>query len=227
MIPVMMVNGIFVIALTFATGDEKLLEYLERHAREDGGYGFFDQPDSHLEPTYAIIGCYHLLGKAPPRRSSLGKYLKRLGNFFGTPRNLFVHRQLQSLHWLGEPVDSLRTVKDAGHFSSSVEWKPRTHRMGATVLQIETRGLWCRKLLGHPLENVRTAWKEYLTPRRRENGSFNNTPASGLFWSLHRENKSFHQPQTMQYGFMHTDLREAWISAHIPAPPLTGSESVN
>ena len=243
MIRAVVVNGILVAVLALAhgpegpaAGEEKLLEYLERHAREDGGYGFSDQPDSHLEPTYAVIGCYRLLGKAPPRLSKLREYLKGLDNFFGTPRNLFVTRQLQSLDWLGGRINSLRTVKDADRFGPSVAWKPPSHRMGPAVLQIETGGLRCRALLGHPLEDIRAGWKEYLSERRRENGSFNNTPASdgsdghvmNTLWALEAQ-------ALLRLPFERVDTAITWLRScqlpnggftYQPKAPIAGIDDV-
>ena len=43
------------------------LRYLETLARPDGGYGWDDQPHSHLTPTFAVIGSYRLLGQTPPQ----------------------------------------------------------------------------------------------------------------------------------------------------------------
>ncbi|HWH69016.1 MAG TPA: hypothetical protein VNT26_06510, partial [Candidatus Sulfotelmatobacter sp.] len=38
-----------------------VVRYLESLARPDGGYAWADQPESHLTPTYAVIGCYRVL----------------------------------------------------------------------------------------------------------------------------------------------------------------------
>ena len=44
----------------------RLLAYLESLSRPDGGYAWEDQPDSHLTPTFAVIGCYRCCGNRHP-----------------------------------------------------------------------------------------------------------------------------------------------------------------
>ncbi|MCD6049639.1 MAG: Prenyltransferase and squalene oxidase repeat protein, partial [Verrucomicrobia bacterium] len=39
---------------------KKIFSYLAQHPRADGGYAWSDQDDSHLTPTFAVIGCYKL-----------------------------------------------------------------------------------------------------------------------------------------------------------------------
>lgn len=42
------------------------LDCLETLRRPDGGYGWPDQLQSHLTPSYAVTGCYNLLRRIPP-----------------------------------------------------------------------------------------------------------------------------------------------------------------
>src|SRR5439155_20385244 len=45
-----------------------LINYLQNLAQPDGGYAWAGQNPSHLTPTFAVIGCYKLLGIVPPNK---------------------------------------------------------------------------------------------------------------------------------------------------------------
>jgi hypothetical protein len=53
----------------------EVLQYLEKHARPDSGYAWEDQESSHLTPTFAVVGCYHVLKQMPPRKAPRGTAL--------------------------------------------------------------------------------------------------------------------------------------------------------
>src|SRR5690349_11624247 len=53
-----------------------ILAYLQRLARPDGGYAWEDQDESHLTPTFAVIGCHHLLGRTPPDPQRLADFVR-------------------------------------------------------------------------------------------------------------------------------------------------------
>ncbi len=59
-----------------ATGEQRLLQYLEALARPDGGYGWAGQDRSHLTPTYAVVGCYQQLGQKPPHAERLAEFIR-------------------------------------------------------------------------------------------------------------------------------------------------------
>src|SRR4051812_34005470 len=50
--------------------------YLKSLARPDGGYAWDDQERSHLTPTFAVIGCYRLLGQDPPDARRLAEFVR-------------------------------------------------------------------------------------------------------------------------------------------------------
>src|SRR6266699_921843 len=54
----------------------KVVSYLARLARPDGGYAWDDQPDSHLTPTFAAIGCHRALGAEPPHTDRLAEFVR-------------------------------------------------------------------------------------------------------------------------------------------------------
>lgn len=58
---------------TWKTG---LLEYINvKLLKPDGAYGWEDQYDSHLTPTYAVIGILNDLGELPGAPELLAEYI--------------------------------------------------------------------------------------------------------------------------------------------------------
>lgn len=157
-----------------------VLEYLQRLARPDRGYAWEDQDRSHLTPTFAAIGCYRLLGQTPPDTTRLSQFVRT--HHPATLKKLeqehreFEYQQIQALLWLGE---------DASSFAARVRgWRTPTNylkqyeRDGNPILRHELTAFVCRDLLGLPQDDVSPAYVRYLDERRRDNGSFNNTPAA-------------------------------------------------
>jgi len=172
-----------------------VLAYVESLRREDGGYAWPDQNISHLTPSFAAIGCYHLLERTPPEKKSLVDFVLTNHPFrikkLERDLKVFEYQQIQSLLWLGE---------DAGSFREQVRsWKnpsvyPRQYeRDGFPILRFELMALICRRLLGLGMDDISRELIEYIDIRRRENGSFNNTPAGdgsdghvmNTWWALH------------------------------------------
>src|SRR6478609_6690263 len=87
-------------------------DYLRSLARPDGGYGWDDQDRSHLTPTFAVIGCYRLLGQEPPEPRRLAEFVRthhpfRIKKLERELRD-FEYQQIQSLLWLGEDASAFR-----------------------------------------------------------------------------------------------------------------------
>lgn len=54
-----------------AVGGREVAAYLATLARPGGGIAWDEQTEPHLTPTFAAIGCYHLLWIEPPDRDGL------------------------------------------------------------------------------------------------------------------------------------------------------------
>lgn len=100
-----------------------ILGYLDSLARSDGGYGWEDQPDSHLTPTFAVIGCYRLLGQDPPNKRTLAHFVRThhplRGENSETKQHAgelrtFVYQQIQGILWLDEDVAFFRSEVQSG-----------------------------------------------------------------------------------------------------------------
>jgi len=162
-----------------------ILAYLDGLARRDGGYGWPDQPDSHLTPTCAVIGCLRLLGEKPPNTAAAAQFVRTHHPITGegaeagkhaADLRTFVFQQIQSSLWLGENADSFRA--EVQTWSQPSAYPLVYERNGYPVFQQETMAFACRELLQLPLADISPELIKYVESRRRPNGSFNNTPAS-------------------------------------------------
>src|SRR5215218_8900276 len=52
------------------------LRYLQSLARADHGYAWEDQEQSHLTPTFAVIGCYRVLKQPIANKSALAEFVQ-------------------------------------------------------------------------------------------------------------------------------------------------------
>src|SRR5262245_28204017 len=82
------------------------LAYLAKLVRDDGGYSWEGAPYSHLTPTFAVVGAYHILKQEPPKKESLVKFVREKHPFhlmkLERPLRGFDFQQMQALAWLGE-----------------------------------------------------------------------------------------------------------------------------
>ncbi len=177
------------------------LGYIEKNlAKDAGGYGWEDQPDAHLTPTFAVTGILYYLDKLPANREKLIAFInthhpQRGKNIeagpSGTEERDLVFQQMQSLKWLNGDISSFE--------KEVVAWKPQNNKVsnfedhGYPVFLQEMMTPVCRSLLNASVQDVTDHYAGYLRSRRRENGSFNNAPASdggdgnilNTYWGLY------------------------------------------
>ena len=145
-----------------------ILDYIESLRREDGGYAWPDQNRSHLTPSFAAIGCYHLLERTPPDKKSLVEFVLTHHPFrikkLERDLKVFEYQQIQSLLWLGE---------DAGSFREQVRsWRnpsvyPKQYEQdGFPILRFELMALICRRLLGLGTDDISQELIEYIDIQR-------------------------------------------------------------
>ncbi len=155
-------------------------DYLESLRRADGGYAWADQRQSHLTPSFAAVGCYHLLGREPPEKGALVEFLRTHHPFrikkLERDLRVFEFQQIQSLLWLGQDVSSFREQVKGWTKPSAYPVVYEKH--GYPILQLETMSVLCRQLVGLSMEDIAPAFARYFEARQRPNGSFSNTPAA-------------------------------------------------
>jgi prenyltransferase beta subunit len=160
---------------------DAVVKYLQSLIRKDGGFGWDGQPLSHLAPTYAAIGCHHLLGVAPPNPDGLARFVgenhpKEWKGRLEQEHREFEFQQIQSLIWLGADASSFGD--QVAGWREPVPYMEAYERDRNPVFRFQLTAFTCRKLLGLPLDDIRPSLVDYLIERRRENGSFNHVPAS-------------------------------------------------
>lgn len=171
--------------------------WLQRLLRPDGGYAWPDQPDAHLTPTFAAIGCYRCLGLDPPHRAPLAEFVRthhpsRLKKLEQEHR-VFVFQQVQSLVWLREDASEFREQVLA--WKKPLAYMKAYEKHGYPVFQSEAAAFLCRDLLKMRVDDLPPHFTEYLDARRRPDGTYNNTPAAdgggghvmNTWWGLQAE----------------------------------------
>lgn len=185
---------------------EKVLRYLARHKRTEGGYAWIDQEDAHLTPTFAVIGCYQLLGQMPPEAKALAEWVRTHHPLRKKKPEQeiqsFLHQQVQSLVWLGDKAEDLQAKVKA--MVKPYRYLPQYEKHSYPVFESEMTAFVGRELLGLPLTDLQPEFIRYVDERRRTNGSFNNTPAAdgtdgnilNTWWALqamHTQNRLVEQ----------------------------------
>jgi prenyltransferase beta subunit len=189
-----------------------LLNYIHtKLAKPDGGYGWEDQYDSHLTPTYAVTGILYDIGELPKDKAGLAEFIRThhpqkganttinyyLGNTSrgeagpsGSNMRNLIYEQIRAILWLEGDVSSFHEEIKSWKSQAGVLANYEAHKFGG--LFQETMTPICSKLLGLTMENG-PAFIQYLENCRRTNGSFNNAPTSfggdgnilNTYWSLY------------------------------------------
>ncbi|HYO81929.1 MAG TPA: prenyltransferase/squalene oxidase repeat-containing protein [Bryobacteraceae bacterium] len=159
----------------------RIVSYLETHRRATGGYGWSSDITPQVTPTFGVVGSYVALELPIPAPGDLAKFVR---NHYPVPERRRTERplwrldweQVQTLLWLGEPVESFRQL--AATWTAPSEFTPRYELGGNPVLQHQAMAVRIRKLFGLTPSDGDVAWKKYFVERRRKDGTFNLTPAS-------------------------------------------------
>ena len=217
---------------------EAVLRYIEGLRRPDHGYAWPDQRASHLTPTFAAIGCYHLLGLTPPDKGALADYVRTHHPFEikALQRKLkdFEFQQIQSLQWLGEDTSSFD--EEIRGWTKPSTYPKQYEQHGYPVLHIEAMTSLCRRLLGLSAGNVSRDFTGYFEQRRRPNGSFNNTPVSdggdghvmSTWWALQAQ-AYLGQPKTRReetVRWIQNCQQDSGGFTYRPDPVVAGNDDV-
>lgn len=155
----------------------KTLAYLATLARP-GGYGWDDQEEAALTPTWAVLGALRLLkAPLPGDTGALAAFVRAHRPQKGeSDLRVFAGQQIQSLRWLGDTADDFR--KEVLGWTAPVKYPTAYEQHAWPVFQNQMMAFACREMLGLPAGDLQPEWIQYLDSRRRANGSFNNSPAA-------------------------------------------------
>jgi hypothetical protein len=158
----------------------RVFRYLESLARPDGGYAWEDQEQSHLTPTFAVVGCYRALKQTPPNKTKLAEFIRthhpRELKKLEQERRAFEFQQVQALAWLGEDAAELKERILA--WAQPLAYLKQYEQHGYPLFSSEMGVILSRAILGVAVKDLPFEFANYVVSRRRPNGSFNNTPAA-------------------------------------------------
>lgn len=220
------------------------LNYVQKTlAKADGGYGWQDQYDSHLTPTYAAIGIMYDIDMLPSNKGNLIAFVKthhpqrgtnKEAGPSGTEERDLVYQQMQSILWLGGDVSSFK--------NEVVGWKPQNNKVsnfedhGYTVFLQEMMTPVCRSLLNVSLDDVSRLFTNYLQSRRRANGSLNNAPVSdggdgniiNTYWGIYglKQFKNIDEKRQQTSEWLQSCQLQNGGFTHQPTPVIGGNADV-
>ena len=186
----------------------QLLNYIHtKLEKPDGGYGWEDQYDSHLTPTFAVIGILHDINSLPSDKESLVQFVRSHHPQYGPnaaaalafkldhPEVLYLKNGFLTGKETGASGSEMMTLiyqqiqsilwlgGDASEFNDPIsKWKSQA----GNLANYEKHGYpvleqeMMTPICRHLLNvNLSDSLSvlNYLQSRRRENGSFNNAPA--------------------------------------------------
>jgi len=223
--------------------ENQLISYLESLAKSDGGYGWEDQPDSHLTPAFAVVGTLYNLGRLPGNKEGLIEFIRthhpqkgpnKEAGPSGTELRNLVYQQIQGILWLGGDPSSFGT--------EVLAWKSQAGKLanyekkGYPVLMQELMTPICRGLLNLPSSDVKLEFESLLNSRKRENGSYNNAPSAeggdgnilNTWWSLYalHQSGSFNQASPAVVAWINKCQLGNGGFTHQPEPEIGRNDEV-
>ena len=156
----------------------RIVDYIARHRRSEGGYGWISDVTAQVTPTFGAVGSLVLIEQDVPEAGAVARFVRET---YPVPERRRTERplwrldweQVQTLLWLGQPIDDFRTL--AQGWTQPAEFTPAYEMGGNPVFQHQAMAVRVRQLLKLPPTD---AWRSYFQARRRADGTYNTTPAS-------------------------------------------------
>ena len=159
--------------------DSNIQDFLMRLRKPDGGFGWSDQPRSHLMATFAVVGCCNTMQIELTDTEPLAKFVREHHPADWKPDKQhyreFDLQQIQTLKWLGQDVSGFK--EKVALWTAPIPYASQYERHAYPIFRKQIATLLCRDELGLPREDLKAPLQAYLDQRRRTNGSFNNTPS--------------------------------------------------
>ena len=171
-------------------------------SKPDGGYGWEDQPDSHITPTFAVLGTLYDLDMLPEDRKTIIEFIKthhpqkgrnKEAGPSGTEMRDLVYHQIQSILWLEGEVSEFKS--EISNWKTQAGKLANYERHKYPVMYQEAMISICQNLVGVDFTN-QSEFIKYFETHRRANGSFNNGPTHkggdgnilNTYWGLYALN---------------------------------------
>ncbi|HMR84540.1 MAG TPA: terpene cyclase/mutase family protein, partial [Niabella sp.] len=163
------------------TKKKAVLQYVQSLQRNGCEYGWPNQYDGHITPTFAAIGVLHSLQELPQNRLKLIQWVEthhpqtgvnKEGGPSGTQMRDIIFQQIQTVAWLGGDLSAFKKEVAA--------WRSQRHA-NSNFEETKFGNLWQESftpitfsLLNIPVDVIKPGFTGYLDSVRRPNGSYNN-----------------------------------------------------
>lgn len=158
--------------------EPKVQDFLQGLRKPDGGFGWSDQPRSHLVATHAVVGCCVALQIELTDVESLVEFVRREHPAARKPINQhyreFDLQQIETLQWLGQDTSDFRDK--VVQWKAPIPYASQYEKNACPIFRKQIATLLCREKLELPWADLHKPMQEYIVQRQRPNGSFNNTP---------------------------------------------------
>lgn len=112
---------------------DRILSFVARHRKPEGGYGWLSRTKAHITPTFAAVGCYRILQSPVPETEVLADFVR---SHYPVPAGLsqqplwrIDYEQAQILNWLGKTIgpDKLAMLQEPFVYNTYFEKTPIQH----------------------------------------------------------------------------------------------------
>ena len=135
-----------------------------------------------MTPTFGAVGAYHILGLDVPQAGRVARFVREnypVPKLRRTDRPLWRldWEQAQTLAWLGESIEDMRSL--ASRWTAPAAFTKRYEWDANPVFQHQAMAVRVRAMVKLSPSDGDGKWRDYFAARRRADGTFNATPASG------------------------------------------------
>lgn len=163
------------------TRKQALMKYISSLKKPGGGFGWLEQYDGHITPTFAVVGVLKNLEEIASNNDELIKWIethhpqsgenKEAGPSGNQIRDL-VFEQIQAIKWLGGDISNFK--EEVSRWESQRGFPSNFEETKFGNLWQETFTPITYELLDLPYEPIRDEYSAYILGLQRDNGSFNN-----------------------------------------------------
>jgi prenyltransferase beta subunit len=147
--------------------------------KPDGGFGWSDQPRSHLVVTHAVVSCCDTMQIKLTGTADLANFVRQDHPGKRKPAKQRYHDfdllQIRTLKLLG--AETSEWNEKVARWKAPIPYASQYEKDANPIFRRQIATLLCRRELGLPIDDLKEPMARFLAERRRVNASFNNTPA--------------------------------------------------